>query len=99
MGQGEQGGQQERGGGNGNGRMQREWGTQLSRGQWEGVVVGAMGSLNGTERGEGGRGRYKEREAGKAGGCLRERSDRLAASEASLAVACERSEASVTASI
>ena len=29
---------------------------------------------------------------------LRERSDRLAASEASLAVACERSEASVTAS-
>ena len=30
---------------------------------------------------------------------LRERSDRLAASEASLAVACERSEASVTASL
>ena len=81
--------------------MQRELGRQQNRGQWEGVVVaggmvvvGAMGSLSGMQLGGGGRRRHKEGNAGKAGRCLRGRGDRLAASEASLAVACKRSEAS-----
>ena len=42
--------------------------------------------------------RHEEERQGELRGCLRQGSDCLAASEASLAVACERSEASVTAS-
>ena len=75
--------------------MQRELGRQQNRGQWEGVVVaggmvvvGAMGSLSGMQRGEGGRGRHCIRRGKQKSGKVLEGAKRP--------FGCKRSEPSFT---